>query len=75
MNMDNMELLADDCFVDKCLEIMPNVYCLGGIRSVETDSQVWALRWLWLVTAMDAADLSVMGLVRLTASFELLFSA
>ena len=41
MNMDNMELLADDCFVDKCLEIMPNVlYCLGGIRSVETDSQV-----------------------------------
>ena len=40
MNMDNMELLADDCFVNKCLEIMPNVYCLGGIRSVETDSQV-----------------------------------
>ena len=40
MNMDNMELLADDCFVDKCLEIMPSVYCLGGIRSVEADSQV-----------------------------------
>ena len=55
---------------------MPNVNCLGGIRSVETHSQVLAVKlnitmlqlWMFLI-------LRVKGLVRLTARFELLFSA